>query len=352
MIQMRLLSADIGGTNARLQLWHSALPNPAHEDFTLVHGKVFPSKDFKSLGRVVEAFLRDCGIPVPYGGESIDAACIAVCGPVENEDRMCGPVLPEQPPTQWNAQKSDLLTGSLKGVILRAVLINDFIGVGLGLTVLDRSKEMETLHDAPRNPEGPIACIGAGTGLGAVYLTYNPAHKHHVAWASEGGMTEFCARSEEEWQLRQYLFQRDGHVTVEGVVSGPGIANAYRFLLHQRGEAAPEQSEEKLERWVVAQALSGADETCGHAVDVMVRAWAAKCRDVALTHLPSGGLYVAGGMAPRLLPRLRTVMAQAYGADPVMGALIRTFPLYAVLNDDVGLLGARVRAFYLAQESA
>lgn len=132
----------------------------------------------------------------------------------------------------WNATADLLTSGDLQGIILKAKLVNDFIGVGLGLTVLDPG-DIEVIHEAPRVAHAPIACVGAGTGLGEVYLTWNDSTQQYFAWPSEGGMTEFNAQNEDEWQLRQYLHRRDGHVTVEGVVSGPGLVSVYQFLSSQ-----------------------------------------------------------------------------------------------------------------------
>ena len=113
----RLLCGDIGGTNARLQLWATSgttdvkqCANPLNE-FQLVKAAVFESKNFTNLADLVVEFLKSCSIPVPFAGVSIDGACIAMCGPVDNEERMCGPVLAEQPPTQW--VPSPIITGTL-----------------------------------------------------------------------------------------------------------------------------------------------------------------------------------------------------------------------------------------------
>eukprot|EP00051_Salpingoeca_urceolata_P002495 m.50713 g.50713 ORF g.50713 m.50713 type:complete len:175 (+) comp12172_c0_seq1:78-602(+) len=139
---------------------------------------------------------------------------------------------------------------------------------------------------------------------------------------------------------------------VAGVVSGPGIANVYRFLKQQDGGSAPtgQDDDEKLQKWVTKQALAGADTVCERAVDLMLQAYGAECRSIALRHLPVGGLYIAGGLAPKLLPKVKTVLTETYlKGDPLMGDLIATVPLRVVRNESVGLLGARVKALQLLQ---
>ena len=292
---------------------------------------------------------------------------------MKDEDYMCGPVLPEQPPTQWKAKKADLTTAGLNGKILSACLVNDFIAVGLGLTALDK-KDIVTLHeDSPPERKAPIACVGPGTGLGEVFLVWQADSSHadggyYNANPSEGGMTEFLPRTAEEWGLRQWLFDRDGYTTVEGVVSGPGIANTYNYLQGKRGgasaaelvaaaaatgiggggaEAADDAVAAPLQKVVVERALAATnpDPLCTAALDMVLEAWAAECRSVALRTMPYGGLYLAGGLTPKLLSRIKTVLTAAYRTgDPLMKDVIQTFPLYACLNEHVGLLGARVRA--------
>jgi len=163
---------------------------------------------------------------------TIACAVIAICGPVEGEDRAVGPELDHQPPSRWHACASADLVGRFPGVIRSARLLNDFVAVGYALPALSPS-DWVALHTPAGTPSvtaGPVACVGAGTGLGQVYATPLPAAGGgllaYAVFASEGGMAELTARSEEEWRLREWLRARDGHVTVESLVSGPGVAAA------------------------------------------------------------------------------------------------------------------------------
>jgi glucokinase len=160
----------------------------------------------------------------------VHGCCVAICGPVDNESVQSGPSLPEQGPTGWGID-THKVKQALGPAIKHICLVNDFVAVGYGLTAVNE-EHLTQVHGGKRNPAGVMAAVGAGTGLGQVYLTWSGGR--HVAQASEGGMAEFHARSEKEWGLRQYLMKRDGYATVEGVVSGPGIVNAYRYLWEKR----------------------------------------------------------------------------------------------------------------------
>ena len=367
-----LIGADIGGTNARLQLWEATGPDdPAP---SLVLDRRYSSRDFSGLESLVRRFLVDAGWPVPegeaagsasastYAGPVVHGCCVAICGPVDGERVQSGPNLPEQGPTGWGADAHQHLERALGAVVKRAVLINDFVAVGLGLTVVP-DEDLATLHDVPQKVGGVKAAVGAGTGLGEVTLIDTAASSApapvYVAFPCEGGMTEFLAHDEQEWRLREWLRSErkcgpQGTATVEGVVSGPGLANVFEFLQQSSGaggEVAPSAAAAQLAALprveqpaaIAAAALEG-EPAAVAAVDMMLRAFGAELRQVALRAMPSGGLYIAGGIAPKLRARMGTLVESYCQGDALMGELISTFPLYLCTNDDLGLLGSRVRA--------
>jgi glucokinase len=283
---------------------------------------------------------------------------------------MVGPVLPEQPPTQWNACAADLTVRGLCLVtvyfwlivcvglfltivlprqcfpgISQAVLVNDFVAVGLGVAVLPPS-QLQTLRPGIPQQRAPKvrslgvfskrpldlnnrvlaelqACVGAGTGLGEVFMTWQPmpgsTEGAHVAWASEGGMTPFVALSQRDWAFREWLVSRgmDPHVspTIESLVSGPGLANAYRFLMEKenvcfirifcrirmfssvnlRDNQAPElegaDGDDALQVKVAAAAAAG-HSAARQAVDWLLQTWAAECRNIALRYVRRAANFV------------------------------------------------------------
>jgi glucokinase len=377
-----IVNGDIGGTNARMQMWSvdSAGASPR-----LRLDRRYPSRDFGGIEALVRRFLIDCGLPVApedgaaddggggggaYSGEAVGALCLAICGPVDaSESRSMGPVLPEQGPTGWGADTGALLAALGPRVLRRACLINDFVAVGFGVPAVP-AEDLVTLCSPPGGgggggARGVKAAVGAGTGLGAVFLTWQggePADGgYYAAHASEGGMAEFQAHSEQTWALRQWLVARDGAATVEHVVSGPGLVNCFLFLANggtaTGGAAVPAGCsvlggvpKDEQPAAVVAGA-EGGDAHCAAALDMFVRSLAAHLRLTALHLLPTAGLYIAGGIAPRILPKLQAELPALFVADPVMGEFIgESFPLLLIKDDDCGLLGARARAERLLRE--
>lgn len=219
--------------------------------------------------------------------------------------------------------------------------------MGLGLTALGPGDRV-ALRDAPVRARQPIACVGAGTGLGEVILTWDSAGRY-VAWPSEGGMADFIAHDEDEWRLRRWLAaNNDGAVTVEAVVSGPGLANVYKWLLSEAGPAAVAAVDVALPSDALparVAARADADALCGRAVDVMLAAYAAEARRKALDAMPYGGMYIAGGIAPKLIGRVCEIFPRVFLDDPVNRVLLEEFPLFLVTDPDLGLKGAKVRAF-------
>ena len=197
-----LLCADIGGTNARLQLWEAGA---SHATDALRCDQRYPTQTFESAEPLLRRFLADAGLPVPqeadgaYNGEVVDVCAVAICMPVEAEARICGPG-----GVTWALDmQTDVEQGALGQVIKRAVLLNDFVAVGLGLHAVAPSQVQLLTPAVSPVPRGQCLCLGPGTGLGTCYLTWNEKAGGYSAYAGEGGATEFAARTEEEWQCAQ-----------------------------------------------------------------------------------------------------------------------------------------------------
>lgn len=364
-----LANGDVGGTNSRMQLWEVDDEQPA-----LRFDRRYQSRDFRSLESLVSTFLADSAAALeaapsspPRLGELavVDALCVAICGPVADETHTTGPVLPDQGPTGWDANIATVLQG-LGGAVRRARLINDFVAVGYGVPAVS-ADAIEWLHQTPPTPtrastsarsRGVMAAVGAGTGLGGVYCTWHAGLSQYEAHPSEGGMGEFRALTDRQWRLRQFLLKEDGHATVESVVSGPGLHRCFAFVVREALSADKGAAD------LLAEVASAADVTaaalssdaahhrrCREALDLWLECLAAHLRQTALTLLPTGGLYLCGGIPPRIVSVLRESLAPGlFVADDVMGDFIRTHvPLALVTDDDVGLLGARIRAEQLLQ---
>ena len=352
-----IVNGDVGGTNARMQLW-----DVLGSGTTLLrHDKRYQANDFSSGGDLIEFFLNDGTMRSKE--EKVDALCLAVCGPVSNENEQSGVVLPNQGPTGWGLNMSTLLAGRLNARVTRGKLLNDFVAVGLGVTGM-KDSQLVTLHEARlgSDPNGTMAAVGAGTGLGAVFMTRDPTKGHYLAHPSEGGMCEFSALTEKQWQLRRFCKKNDpsGHCTVEAVISGPGLVNIYNFCnsLKNDGEKSSVLDgvgEERDSPSKIIEGVGNKDEICCETLDLFIECLAAHLRTTAMHMLPTGGMFICGGIPcrPVVLDRIKELLSPGlFVEDPVMGSFLRDrISLFLIANGDCGLLGARIRAEMLLRES-
>lgn len=348
-----LLAGDIGGTKTILQ-WVEV----SGADRVVRFEREFPSGAYGDLVPLVQ---EGAAMAIAAGAiaatEQPVAACFGIAGPVSGgASRLTN--------LGWFLEE-DRLSLSLK--IPRVELINDFAAVGYGVTELPRDR-LHLLRDVPRNPDAPVAVIGAGTGLGEGFLVPTAAGSYRV-FSTEGGHGDFAPRSELEWQLVEYLLERHGidRVSVERVVSGQGIAAIYQFLRDRGiGQESPdiaaairtwEQQMGKSEKTVdpaavISQAaIAGTDSLCEQAMNLFVAAYGAEAGNLALKLLPYGGLYIAGGIAAKNLPLLdRAGFMHHFETKGRVSRLLESVPVAVVLDPQVGLLGAAVRAQQLLTE--
>jgi glucokinase len=240
MASRLLCCADIGGTNARLQLWDVA----GSGSETLRCDQRYATASFASLEPLLRQFLSDAGFAVPvgeacsasstseYAGPIVDTCSVAICMPVEGERRICGPG-----GVSWALDVVPDVEEALGKVIRRCALLNDFVAVGLGLHALEPSQIELLTPGVPVVPRATALCLGPGTGLGTCFLTWNDAVGGYDAHPGEGGAPEFAARTDAEFAFKQFLESPtaggtgtgpagggDGElVIVENMVSGPGL---------------------------------------------------------------------------------------------------------------------------------
>jgi len=298
----------------------------------LVTETVYSSAGFDGLESVVAGFLGQTGTEVERG-------CIAVAGPVEDG-------VYRFPNLDWEIRADGF--GERVG-IARVEIINDFEAVGYGIPALEPGHIL-TLQEGHPHSRGPLALIGAGTGLGEGYLVWEGGR--YVVHASEGGHADFAPGDRTQELLLSHLRERYGHVSWERVVSGHGLTNIYEFL--RDSGAAPAESDEvrrALESGedaaevISRYAVRGEDPLCSEALGVFVRAFGAQAGNLALTLGATGGVYVAGGIAPKILDVLRAgPFLEAFRAKGRLSELMEEFPVRVVTNDGVGLLGAAVVA--------
>jgi glucokinase len=315
-----IFAADIGGTNARLGLFEPGTRLSA------IATKTYPSRHHGSLEEIVERFLAE-------HPAAPKRACFAIAGPVSEGCAFATNLA-------WNVDAQRL--GRVVG-LKEIVLINDLEAVAHGLGDLDHD-DVVVLHPGAPGAEGNRAIIAAGTGLGEAGA-YWDGHVHHP-FASEGGHADFGARTREEMELLTRLSAKFGRVSYERLVSGSGLQEIYAFLRDRSLDQEPlwltqEFAVEPPSVVIVRNALNGRSERCLEALDRFVSIYGAEAGNLALKIMARGGVWIAGGIAPRILARLQTPgFLESFLAKGRMRPLLERMAIRVILNDKVGLLGA------------
>ncbi|HTE88214.1 MAG TPA: glucokinase, partial [Terriglobales bacterium] len=316
-----ILAGDIGGTNARLAVY-----DVLDGHFNLISASVFPSREYTGLDEIVSKFVRTANVH-PH------AACFGVAGPVRN-GRVEASNLPWIIESKRLAEELDLK---------KALLINDLEANAWGIAFLDPA-DLVSLNQVKGTPVGNQAVISAGTGLGEAGM-YWDGTKHHV-FACEGGHADFAPRNELETELLRYLRVRFGHVSYERIVSGPGLVNVFNFLRDTGRGVEPKWLADEMLHSDPAAAISRAaiDGKCGlseQAIDLFVSIYGAEAGNLALKIMATGGIYLGGGIAPKMLPKLAgPLFMEGFLSKGRMQHLLEAIPVRVITNDRVALLGA------------
>jgi glucokinase len=315
-----LLAGDVGGTKTLLGLFRRGATRPR-----AVEIRSYRTLDFSNLGALCLRFLRETSTTPA----DIEAASFGVAGPVTGTRARLTNV-------PWSVDVDGLRS---EMPIPRAYLLNDLEALAWSISVLTPD-EIDVLHEGRPDAAGSVALIAAGTGLGIALLP--KVDGRLVPRASEGGHADFAPRNADEQKLAAALIAEYGRVDVERVVSGPGLANIHRMLHpHQCAALTPMPSSDDLPAAISGAALEGACPSCTRSLEVFVSAYGASAGNLALTVLSTGGLYLGGGIAPRILPALRWPMFMRSFLDKSpMDALITRIPVKVILNPEAGLLGA------------
>jgi glucokinase len=327
-----ILAGDVGGTKTNLGLFELAGGAPR-----LAAAATFANAEFAGLAAVVDEFLGRLPSGTVAAGE-VTTACFGVAGPVI-DNRTSTPNL------AWEIDGA-ALAGELGLAAVR--LINDLAATaeGLPLVAADQLATLQAGAATARGGEpGNQALIAAGTGLGMALLPVAGGVRHTVP--SEGGHADFAPRDDDEVALLLYLRRRFGeHVSVERVVSGRGLPAIYEHLRDagyapESAAVAAALATDDPAQVITAAALAGEDRLCGRALDMFVAAYGAAAGNLALTATAVGGVYIGGGIAPKILPRLANgPFLRAFADKGRFAAYLRRIPVRVVLDDRTAMLGA------------
>jgi glucokinase len=317
-----ILAGDIGGTHARLAYFQ-----PQNGHLRLVSERIFPSREHSELGEIVSKFLD--------GSETRpEAACFGIAGPVRN-----GRVETSNLP--WVVEQSRLA----KQIHLPATtLINDLEATAWGIGALG-DEDLVPLNQVKGPAVGNQGVIAPGTGLGEAGLFWDG--KRHNVFACEGGHTDFGPRGDLQIELVRFLQARFGHVSYERVLSGPGLVNVYEFL-HSRGcgeesaeFAATLKTSHDPAAAISAAALSGSQPLAAKALDLWIAVYGAEAGNLALKVMATGGVFLAGGISPKILTKLKgSLFMQSFVEKGRLRPLLEGIPVHVVTNEKAGLLGA------------
>jgi len=315
-----ILAGDVGGTKTSLALYRREA-----RGLLLNRMGTYRSPEHKGLDPILRDFLG--------GGVAVERACIGVAGPVE--DGRC-----RLTNLDWEVDEESLRR--TLGV-RDAYLVNDLQATASSLPFL-RESDRATIREGEADPRGNMAVLAAGTGLGEGFLVGSGAG--YVPLASEGGHVDFAPRDEREMRLHAFLREKHGRVSVERVLSGPGLHDIYRFIREKEGmEEEPGVAAEiygrEPQRAIVRHGLAGGPGACAETVRIFCSIYGAEAGNLALQYLATGGVYLGGGIAPAILPALgRGEFPSAFVDKGRMRNLLSRIPVMVILDPTAPLLGA------------
>ncbi|TCV86739.1 glucokinase [Sulfurirhabdus autotrophica] len=326
-----ILAGDIGGTKTLL-----LVAEVTGNQVRVVHEQRFSSAAYSSIVPMVQELMQALS-SVENPQRKIDSACFGVAGPINGR-------FAKLTNLTWSLDADEIAKAC---EFTNVKLINDFEAVGYGIEALD-VHDFVTLQQGHLEAQGPRVVLGAGTGLGVCFLTL--CGDHYQVFPSEGGHVDFAPADELESTLLRYLRNIFGHVSYERILSGSGLVAIYEFLLQNNVSQPPLELKQAMQAGdaaaaIAAFALSGKDPLASEALDLFVKIYGAQAGNLALTLLTKGGVYVAGGIAPKIIDRIKSGgFMQTFLDKGRYKQMLSNIPVNVIVNEKVGLLGAALVA--------
>ena len=316
-----VLAGDIGGTKTNLGLFVKGKVRPVPKVI-----ETFSSQNALDLEHIVQQFLEIHPVPVTH-------ACFGIAGPViKGKSKTTN--LP------WSISEDRI---KKKFDFHHVKLINDLTATAMAIPLLSKD-ELYPLNQAASIKEQNLALIAPGTGLGQAMLIYQ--NNRYLPVPSEGGHADFAPNNEAEMKLWRYLHQHYGHVSIERVVSGSGLVNIYNWLKDSGRFNEPEWLKQKLKEMDPAKAITEAalaskDPGCVETLNMFVSIFGAAAGNLALTGITTGGVYLGGGIPPKILSKLKEdIFMEAFTNKGRFKGFLEKIPVKVVLNDKAALIGA------------
>ncbi|MGD8370173.1 MAG: glucokinase [Syntrophobacterales bacterium] len=316
-----VLAGDIGGTKTNLGFFRQGRTRPVAKVI-----ETYSSREAPNLEWIIARFLDKHQVPV-------QSACFGIAGPVIN-GRCQTTNLP------WYVAEDKI---KKRFEWAHVSLINDLTATAHAIPLLN-SRELFRLNKAKSRKGQNLALVAPGTGLGKALLIFRDGE--YVPVPSEGGHIDFSPNTEAEIKLWRYLHKRFGHVSVERVLSGPGLVNIYLWLKDTGRHRIPTWLARNMEemdpaRAITEAALDGKHPVCVAALNMFVSIFGAVAGNLALIAMTTGGVYLGGGIPPKILPKLKESMfMQAFTNKGRFSELLEKIPVRVILNEQAALLGA------------
>jgi glucokinase len=316
-----ILAGDIGGTNTRLAFF-----SIENERLKQAAENVYPSRKYPGLEEIVVEFIQANQLPVTQ-------AAFGIAGPVRN-GRCQATNLP------WVVDARPL---AARLNLDHVGLLNDLEANAYGIATLEPDS-FATIQPGHPEARGNAVVVSAGTGLGEAGLFWDG--RSHRPFATEGGHASFAPANELEDELLRYLRPQFGHVSWERLVSGPGLFHIYKFLRDTGRGAEPawltEEMKQKDPSAVISRAaLEDRSELCAAALEMFVKLYGSEAGNMALKVIATGGVYLGGGIAPKILPKLKSsAFLDSFAAKGRMHVLLEAIPIRVILDDKTALRGA------------
>lgn len=312
------LVVDVGGTKTLLRLI-------AENDDIIVEQRL-ENRCFMNFSMLLKTFVDNHPI-----SSNLAAACVAVAGPVQGRQAQLTNL-------DWYIDADDL-AGQLEVDPMAVRLCNDFEALATAIPVLAAS-QLECLQPGTPDASAPAAIIGAGTGLGQAYSVFAQTGQCRVI-ATEGGHGDFAPADTEQQRLLNFIWQDFAHVSWERLLSGDGIMRIYHFLASEARQPASLTTAAA----IGDAAMMGHDSLASRTMTLFVKIYGAQAGNLALTLMSRGGVYIAGGIAPQILPMLMAgPFMSAFLAKGRMQPLMETVPVYVITDAWAGLDGASLLA--------
>ena len=315
-----VLAGDVGATKTNLALFKE---EEEEGNMVLLQEAQYKSNDYKNIIELTDAFIQD--LPLP------GSICFGVAGPVLNGHAKLSNI-------NWEMDSTEL---SNHFKIRNVYMINDLEANAYGLAML-KEKDISVIHKGNNVADGNIAVIAPGTGLGEAGLYWDG--NYYYPFATEGGHSDFAPRNEFDFELYNFLQKKFGHVSWERLICGPGIENIYHFLRDEKRREEPASLKEKFKNNDAAAVISehvNQYDICRETMQLFVRYLAYESANLVLKFKATGGLFIGGGIAPKIISLLENnEFFSSFCQSGRLNYLIDQVPVKIILNDKTALLGA------------